>query len=103
MKYANERGWTQTYPFEVILEVSPITLVVRPMRVKPHPEWAPEFVSGGFAAHCVNQSEQRWLFESNPDAECIRIRKKKRGDLWTYQGREFAVEDEPRYFYDFNF
>jgi hypothetical protein len=35
--------------------------------VAKDPSWEPEFVPGGFAGHCVNQEDQRWIIADNPD------------------------------------
>ena len=30
-------------------------------------DWKPEFIPGGFAGHCVNNAEQRYAYQPNPD------------------------------------
>lgn len=30
------------------------------------PGWQPEFVPGGFAGHCINQADQRWIITDIP-------------------------------------
>lgn len=101
-KYANERGWSQTYPFEIVKVISPTTLEIRAMDHERDPNWVPEFIPGGFAAHCTNQHAQTWFYKSNLNARPIRIRLNKKGQ-WVHKGRRFNLADAPKYFYDYNF
>ena len=101
-KYANEIGWSEVYPYEVVRAISPITLEIRQMDTERHPDWHPDFIPTGFAGHCTNQSEQKWIYKSNPDHPCIRIRHSKNGG-WVHKGRKFRLADEPCYFHDYNF
>ena len=76
------------------------TVTLAPVEVQPDPEWKPDFHVGGFAAHCSNQSEQTWLFDSiNYDVNRT-VRLTKRG--WAYKGTEF-LENRARRIYDYNF
>lgn len=97
--YANEYGYSDVHPYEVVRIISDKTIEVRRMKATRDPNWKPVFHAGGFSAHCSNQHEQRWIYESNTDAETIRIRKSKKG--WC-KGR-FKVNDKPVRFYDYNF
>ena len=72
------------------------------MNAERDPSWKPEMHVGGFAAHCSNQSEQRWFIESNPEAQIIRVRLGKNG--WKDKnGNSYRPSDKPRRFYDYNF
>jgi hypothetical protein len=102
MKYANCYGYSQVYPYEIIREVTDKTIEIRAMTQSPDPDWKPNFIPGGFAAHCTNQSEQTWLYSSDPTAPVIRMRKRKDGKWYSVMGMH-RVESEPRYFYDYNF
>ena len=62
----------------------------------------PEFVPGGFAAHCTNQEDQTYTYERDPNGETKTFRWSnkfgsygKPGDLRLAKGRHE--------FYDYNF
>lgn len=97
--YANQYGYSDIHPYEVVRVISDTTIEVRAMTATKDPSWEPVFHTGGFSAHCSNQHEQKWFYESNPDAPVQRIRKSKKG----WKKGEFRISDEPRRFYDYNF
>lgn len=100
--HANQLGYTDVYPHEIIRRVSDKTIEIRAMDAVLDPTWKPEFVVGGFCAHCTNQSSQRWIYSSNPANPITRIRFTKRG--WRSPGgSRFVLEDKPRMFHDYNF
>jgi hypothetical protein len=102
MNYANLHGYSDVYPYEVVRVISDKTVEVRAMQYAPDPNWKPEMIPGGFAAHCTNQSEQKWIITPNPDSITIRVRKRKNGTWHSAFGRH-VFSDKPRYFYDYNF
>jgi len=99
--YANELGWSDVHPFEIIRKVSDKTIEIRRMNAEKDLTWEPVIASGGFSGHCTNQSEQRWLYSSNEDAPIMRIRLTKKG--WALKGRRFYLSMKPRKFRDYNF
>lgn len=107
MKYFNEKIGSDSYPYELVNEVSDKTVEIRRMKSTIDPEWKPEFHVGGFAAHCSNQFTQKWIYESDEDAPLIRIRKKKNQPrlqtVWGKGGRIFYESDSPYRFHDYNF
>ena len=102
MNYANLHGYSDIYPYEVVRVVSDKTMEIRAMNAYKDPNWKPEIIPGGFVGHCVNQGEQKWIVESNPTIETIRMRKRKNGYWYSAFGRH-VLADGPRYFYDYNF
>lgn len=102
-RYANQYGYSDVYPGEVIRVVSDVTMDVRMMDAEMDPSWKPEIVPGGFLGHCVNQDEQRWLFESNPGLPIFRIRRTKKGQWQDKWGNKFYLSDTPRRKHDYNF
>lgn len=103
-KYATHLGYSDRHAFEVVKVVSEKTLEIRRLKAERDPSWKPEYVPGGFSAVCTNMYEQKWLFESDPSAEVIRIRKKKgHNDLWIRKGFNYRLTEEPVEFYDYNF
>lgn len=97
--YANRYGYSDVHPYEVVRVISDKTIEIRRMKATRDPSWKPVFHEGGFSAHCSNQHDQRWFYESDADAETIRIRKSTKG--WC-KGR-FKIAAQPRRFYDYNF
>ena len=102
MQYANQYGYSDVYPFEVVKVISDKTIEVREMDAERDESVELKWVAGGFAGHCVNQRDQRWHITSNPENRVIRIRLGKGG--WKDKhGRKFGLSDKPTRFYDFNF
>lgn len=101
--YANQIGYSDITPFEVIRVVSDKCLEVRSMNYTQTNRDEMVFHVGGFAAHCSNQADQKW--DITPDAEgyVFKIRKNVRGTWKSKHGDTFAVEAQPRRRYDFNF
>ena len=102
-KFATRIGYSDCYPYEITRIVSLQTLEIRPMDSEIDPDWKPEFHVGGFAAHCSNQSEQRWIYSSREDAEPIRIRLRKNGRWYDSHGSRYSLGFSPCRFYDYNY
>jgi len=100
--FANNHGWSDVHPFEIVRVVSPKTIEVRQMDAERDPDFEPEFVAGGFAGHCTNQHKQTWLYRSNPDNPVVRARLRKDGFYHSANGPH-SLSTEPRKFYDYNF
>ena len=98
-KYFTEFGYSQQYPW-VEVKRTPKTVTLAKVIVASDPDWKPEMVPGGFAAHCTNQSSQTWLYDSVDYSDTKTIRATKKG--WSNKGTRF-VEDMAREFYDYNF
>ena len=101
-KFANLKLYTDVIPYEVIREVSPITLEVRRMDAKLI-EGPKNFQVGGFAAHCVDNHNQKYNYTSNTKYPLVRIRFSKKRNGWYSKGSRFILSDVPVYFYDYNF
>ena len=102
MQYANQYGYSDVYPFEVVKVISDKTIEVREMDAERDESVELKWVAGGFAGHCVNQRDQKWFITSNPENKIIRIRSGKGG--WKDKhGRKFGLSDKPIRFYDYNF
>ena len=103
MKYANEVGYTDVYPYEVVRVVSDKTIEIRAMDSELDPTWKPDMIPGGFCAHTTNNHSQRWFYSSNENNPIIRIRLQKNGQWKTKHGNRHVLADNPRRFYDYNF
>ena len=100
--YANQYGYSDVEPFEVVRRISHQTLEVRAMNAERDESVKLEFHVGGFSAHCSNQREQKWYITSDPSAPIIRIRLGRYG--WKDKhGHKYSLSKEPRKFYDYNF
>jgi len=102
MQYANQFGYSDVEPFEVVRVISEKTIEVREMDSERDDSVKLDFHVGGFSAHCSNQRDQKWVITSNPANPVVRIRLGKQG--WkSSDGRRFKLADAPFKFYDYNF
>lgn len=106
--HANQYGYSEIYPFEIVRVISDKTVEIRRMKHLKDPAWKPDIHPGGFAGHCSNQNQQTWLYESDERAPVIRMRKVKpshQGKMCTWKSAMgfHRLETAPRYFYDYNF
>jgi hypothetical protein len=102
-RFANKVGYSDIEPFEVVRVVSAKCLEVREMKAELDPAWKPEWVVGGFAGRCINQSSQKWVVASDVDGRVQRIRLQKSGDWKAPSGERFTLSGMPIKFYDYNF
>ena len=107
-KYCNQHGYTDINPYEVIRVVSDKCLEIRSMKAEKNPDYKPDFVAGGFSAHCTNNRDQKWIITSDPQGHTIKVRKRKtqknygEGIYWHNTAR-YRISDKPYKFYDYNF
>ena len=102
--YANQHGWSDVYPYEVIRVIGTSTVEVRKMDARLINKDELLFIPGGFSAHCPNGEVQKYEYTSNPEFPIERIRWSKANNCWQ-QGKHvrFYMSDTPRKFYDYNF
>jgi hypothetical protein len=102
--HANQNGYSDTTPFEIVRVVSNKTIELRSMSAERHPDWKPEFVSGGFAGHCTNNGDQRnaWIIKSDPEGYTVRARLQKDGSWKSSHGRH-SLHTAAIKHYDYNF
>ena len=102
--YANHHGYSDSNPFEIVRVVSDKTIELRSMIWERASDWKPEFVSGGFVAHCTNNGDQRnaWIIKSDPDGYTIRARLQKNGSWKSSHGRH-SLHTAAIKHYDYNF
>jgi hypothetical protein len=102
MKYANQFGYSDVNPFEVVRVISDKTLDVREMDAERDDSVELRFHVGGFSAHCSNQRDQKWHIKSNEANRVVRIRLGKNG--WKdAHGQRYDLSDTAVKFYDYNF
>lgn len=64
-------------------------------------DFKPEFIVGGFAGHCTNQSEQTYTYERNEDGEVYVFRWSEKKQRYVY--KHLNLSGGRRQFYDYNF
>lgn len=100
--FANNYGWSDVHPYEVVKVISDQTVEVREMDTK-QTVFPQNFQVGGFVAHCVDNYNQDYEYTSNPDNPVIRIRWSKANSCWNGSTGKFIMEDKPYKKYDYNF
>jgi hypothetical protein len=103
MKYANHIGYSDVNPCEVVRQISPKTLEIRPMKAERDPSYQMDFRPGGFFGTVVNQRDQKWVITPDPERAVRRIRLRKDGRWYDAYDNRYALADEPIHFYDYNF
>jgi hypothetical protein len=100
--YATHYAYSDINPYEVLRVVSDNCLEVRSMNHENDPNDMPTFVPGGFSAICTHFGSR--VISVDPKGKVFKIRRTKRNpERWTYKGMRFALDKEPRAYYDHNF
>ena len=104
-KYANNHMYSDVRPCEVVEVKSEKKVIVREMKAERDPDWKPDFVAGGFTAHCTNNNRQNWICSSDPDGRLMAISKRKDGRWYEVGGNHnsFVFSDKPLKHHDYNF
>lgn len=87
-----------------VIKVTKSTITVQRDKAILDPNFKPEFVAGGFAGHCVNQDDQTYTYERNPEGEIEVYRWSNKYNR--YQGGgdgSIVVTKGRREFHDYNF
>jgi len=84
----------------VVVKRTAKTVTLAYVNCKPDPEFKPMFNVGGFVAHCSNQQDQKYLFDSIDRNRTETARLTKNG--WKSDGTKFTPDRAWR-FYDYNF
>ena len=102
--YANQSGYSDVTPYEVVRTVSPSCVEVRAMKTV-QTKFPKDFHAGGFSGHYAdNRGGQEYDYFPNPEAEIFKIRWSRANRQWQ-QGKyiRFRMADKPYKFYDYNF
>jgi hypothetical protein len=96
-KYINQVLWSDVNPVGKIIGIKGKTkVIIQPVEAGPN-KAKMEFIPGGFAGHCYNQSEQEYDFvEVGEPFEAPISNSSLRGRMW-------RIGDSPRKYYDYNF
>lgn len=95
--------WSDRYACTVVARTAK-TLTLRRDKAKLKDSWKPEFVVGGFSAHCTNNEEQEWEYEPDPDGELFKAHwSEKRGGWQSGSDGSCIVIRGRHEYYDYNF
>lgn len=97
---AHIKTYTDISPCTVIKRTAK-SITVRVDKAVLDPTWKPEFIPGGFSAHCVNNNEQRWIITDDPNGEIEVFRFHKNVGWVATNG--LTLYPKWMKFYDYNF
>ena len=87
-----------------IVKVTKCSITIQYDKATLDPNFKPEFVAGGFAGHCINQEDQTYTYERNPEGQKEVYRWSNKYNR--YQGGgdgSIRVIKGRHEFYDYNF
>lgn len=92
--------WTDKEAYTIIKRTAK-TLTLRRCKAKLNPDFKPEFIPGGFVGTVINQHEQTYSYEEDPEGQVITAywSEKEKGFYW-HGLHVIAGRHE---FYDYNF
>jgi hypothetical protein len=94
-KFVSRKGYTDLYIVGQVIGVYGKTgIVIQEMKAVRNTVKM-NYVAGGFSAICLNNSDQRWEFETLESTIKDRVSKAF--------FKIFVISDEPRHHYDYNF
>lgn len=80
------------------------TLTIQRDRAIRDPNFKPEYIPGGFAAHCTNNEDQSYTYERNPNGEIFICHwSEKRGRFQCGEDGSVRIIRGRHEFYDFNY
>lgn len=101
-------GWSDSHPCTIVsISKSGKKITVQMDKATLSPDFKPEIILGGFLGHCVNQDEQNYTYEKNPDGE-IRSFSLRNNLQWVEVGQKINQGASlniglRRKFHDYNF
>ena len=98
--HAHVHLYTDNEPVTIIAKTK-TTLTVRYDKAELDPDWKPEFIIGGFSAHCTNNDEQRWIITENPDGRTEVFRWSSRMNCYQSKGCKLLPGWVKTYDYNF--
>lgn len=95
--------WSDRHACTVIARTAK-TLTIQRDKAILDPNFKPEWIPGGFAAHCTNSEDQKWTYERNPNGEIIKCRwSEKRGGWQTGSDGSIRIIRGRHEYHDYNF
>ena len=93
--------WSDRYAATVI-KVTKSTVTVRRDKATLNPNFKPEWIPGGFAAHCTNQDEQSYTYEPDEKGTEYTFRWSRKYQRYGQPGN-LTLSKGRHEFYDYNF
>lgn len=85
-----------------IVKVTKCSITIQRDKAIRDPNFKPEFIPGGFAAHCTNQDEQSYTYERNENGALTTLWWSKKYNRYGTPGNLTASKGRHE-FYDYNF
>lgn len=85
-----------------VIKRTKTTITVRYDKATRDPDWKPEWIVGGFSAHCTNNDEQRWIIEEDPNGKTDIFRWHKNANCFKNTCGEKLFPEWAKH-YDYNF
>jgi len=99
--YLNHLGYSDVNPYKIVeITKSGKTCYVQEVEAERDPNWKPNFVPGGFSAHCTNNHDQKWVYGKLLPGR-MAVRKVKVG--WKSAYGRHSLSSNPLKHYDYNF
>lgn len=87
-----------------VVKVTKCTITVQRDKAILDPDFKPDFVPGGFSAHCTNQDEQSYTYEPDPNGAIETYRWSNKRNRYQGGGDGSIIVTKGRHeFYDYNF
>lgn len=86
--YANQKLFSDTYPFEIVRKISDKTIEVREMKAV--------LIEG-------NYDNQSWKYNSEENNPIIKLRLRKKGGWKDKKGIRYNLDVEPMRYHDYSF
>lgn len=85
-----------------VIKRTPKTITIQRDKATLDPNYQPEFVIGGFAAHCINMHDQAWIYEKDPKGHTMTLHWSDKLGGWKTPYKNLAIIGRHE-FYDYNF
>ena len=92
--------YSDAHAYTVIAKTAK-TITIQRDKATLSPDFKPEFIPGGFAAHCTNQDEQKWSYERDPNGDVLKCRWSEKRGMFVYKGCQ--IRNGRHEYYDYNF
>ena len=93
--------WSDRYAC-TITKVTRCTITMRRDKAAISPDFKPDFIPGGFFGTVINQDEQEWTYEPNPDGTEYKFNWSKKYQMYGQPNNMKAIKGRHE-FYDYNF
>lgn len=85
-----------------IVKITKCSITIRRDKATLSPDFKPEWIPGGFSAHCTNNNDQTYTYEADENGELTTLRWSKKYNRYGTPGHLTASKGRHE-FYDYNF